>query len=160
MEPLASEVTEAEPRETGKGRHARGGPPGNRKALKHGYYSLVKLVKSRGGALDKRTILGKMVIETAQQLEADLGGDLSTAQKMLVQDVAIDTLLLQALQARLDVAPIRKGKIHPVYILRAQLIAQRRESLKLLGLKRVSKQVSITDLLNGSTEQPESDTRQ
>ena len=26
------------------------GPPGNKKALKHGYYSLVTLVKSRGGA--------------------------------------------------------------------------------------------------------------
>ena len=37
-----------------------------------------------------------------------------TAQKMLIQDVAIDTLLLLALQARLDVAPIRKGRINPV----------------------------------------------
>ena len=101
----------------------RSGPIGHKNNLKHGYYSLVKLVKSRHGALDKRTILGKMVLETARQLEADLGGDLSTAQRMLVQDVAIDTLLLQALNARLDVAPIRKGKIHPVYTLRAQLIS-------------------------------------
>ena len=159
MEPVSSEMGEAGHPGTGKGRRVRGGPPGNRKALKHGYYSLVKLVKSRGGALDKRTILGKMVIETARQLEADLGGDLSTAQKMLVQDVAIDTLLLQALQVRLDGAPIRKGKIHPVYTLRFQLVAQRRETLKLLGLKRVSKQITISDLLNGDTEQPQADTR-
>src|SRR5262245_9563717 len=78
------------------GKPGRSGPPGNKNNLKHGYYSLVKLVKSRHGALDKRTILGKMVVETVRQLETDLGGDLSTAQRMLVRDVAIDTLLLQA----------------------------------------------------------------
>jgi hypothetical protein len=128
-----------EPERTGKGTYARGGPPGNKKALKQGYYSLVKLVKSRGGAMDKRTILGKM--------ESDLGGDVSTAQKMLIQDVAIDTLLLLALQARLDVAPIRKGKIHPVYILREKLVAQRRETLKLLGLKRISRTLTWQELL-------------
>jgi len=111
------------------GHNTRRGPLGKKNALKHGYYSLIKLIQSRDGALDKHTVLGKMVVETASQLTADLGGDVSTAQKMLIQDVAIDTLLLQALQARLDVAPIRKGRIHPVYTLRAQLIAQRREAL-------------------------------
>ena len=128
----------------------RSGPPGNRNSVKHGYYSLIKLVRSRHGALDKRTILGKMVIATMHNLESDLGGadNLSTAQRMLIQDVAIDTLLLQALQARLDVAPIRKGKIHPVYTLRAQLIAQRREHLKLLGLKRISKEISLSDYVS------------
>lgn len=40
-------------------------------------------------------------------------------------------------------APIRKGKIHPVYTLRAQLIAQRREHLKLLGHKRVSREMDV-----------------
>ena len=69
-------------------RGGHGGPAGNQKGLKHGYYSLVRLIKKRGGALDKRTVLGKMVVETVQQLEADLGGDLSTAQRMLVEDVA------------------------------------------------------------------------
>jgi len=71
---------------------------------------------------------------------------------MLVQDVAIDTLLLQALQARLDVAPIRKGKIHPVYTLRSQLISQRREHLKLLGIHRVAKTASLTEILSAHDE--------
>ena len=89
-----------------------------------------------------------MVLETARQLEADLGGDLSTAERMLVADVALDTLLLQALNNEVaDAQPIIHGKdglkAHPVYQLRGQLIAQRRESLKLLGLKRVSKQLTI-----------------
>lgn len=130
-----------------RGGGARGLPPGRKNALKHGYYSLLKLIQSRHGALDKRTVLGKMVVETANQLTADLGGDVSTAQKMLIQDVAIDTLLLQALQARLDVVPIRKGRIHPVYTLRAQLIAQRREHLKLLGIHRVPKTLSLQEIL-------------
>jgi hypothetical protein len=138
--------------EGANGSATRGGPPGNKRALKHGYYSLIKLVQSRHGALDRRTVLGKMVVETMRQLEEDLGGDISTAQKMLVQDVAIDTLLLRALQARLDVAPIRKGKIHPVYTLRSQLISQRREHLKLLGIHRVAKVASLTEILSQHDE--------
>src|SRR5262245_33940836 len=129
-------------RYTNRGGH--GGPAGNQKGLKHGYYSLVRFIKKRGGALDKRTILGKMVVETERQLEADLGGDLSIAQRMLVEDVALDTLLLRGLNKKIvEVMPVRKGKSHPVYQLRAQLIAQRREHLKLLGLQRVAKTVSI-----------------
>jgi hypothetical protein len=140
-------------------------PPGNRNAQKHGYYSLIRLIKNRRGALDKRTILGKMVLETARRLETDRGGDLSTAERMLVADIALDTLLIQALSNQVaDAPPIIESKeglkAHPVYQLRAQLIAQRRESLKLLGLKRVSKQANAYDLLNGDTDQPEADTRQ
>lgn len=40
-------------------------------------------------------------------------------------------------------------KAHPVYQLRSQLIAQRREHLKLLGLKRINKPLTVNDLLNG-----------
>src|SRR5687768_10178963 len=138
-------------------RGGNGGPPGNKNHLKHGYYSLVRLIRNRRGALDRRTILGKMVLETARQLETDLGGDLSTAEHMLVADVALDTLLLQALNNEVaDAQPIIEGKdgmkAHPVYQLRSQLIAQRREHLKLLGLKRVSKPVTISDLLQHDDE--------
>jgi hypothetical protein len=121
------------------------------------------MVRNRRGALDRRTILGKMVLETVRQLETDLGGDLSTAERMLVADVALDTLLLQALNNEVtDSSPIIEGKdglkAHPVYQLRSQLIAQRREHLKLLGPKRVSKTLTVTDVLNGQDEtqqQPE-----
>src|SRR5262249_13416667 len=120
---------------TNRGGH--GGPPGNQNGLKHGYYSLVRFIKKRGGALDRRTILGTMLTETELQLEEDLGGDLSAAQRMLVEDVALDTLLLRGINKKIaDVMPIRKGRVHPVYGLRAQLITQRREHLRLLGLKR------------------------
>ena len=71
---------------------------------------------------------------------------------MLVADVALDTLLLQALNNEAaDASPIIEGKdglkAHPVYQLRAQLVAQRRETLKLLGLKRVSKTLSLQEIL-------------
>ena len=55
---------------------------------------------------------------------------------------------------------VRKGKAHPVLTMLLQLDGQIREDLKTLGLKRVSKQVSISDLLNGDTEQPQGETRQ
>ena len=162
---MSEEQPAEKPKSKYTNRGGHGGPPGNKNGLKHGYYSLIRLIKNRRGALDRRTILGKMVLETARLLEADLGGDLSTAERMLVADVALDTLLLQALNNEVaEAPPIIEGKEglkpHPVYQLRAQLIAQRRESLKLLGLKRVSKQVTITDLLNGDTEQPQGETRQ
>jgi hypothetical protein len=97
---------------TNRGGH--GGPVGNQKRFKHGYYSLVRLIKETSRALDKRTVLVKMVVETVQQLEADLGGDLSTAQRMLVEDVALDTLLLRGLNKKIvDVIPVRKGKSPP-----------------------------------------------
>jgi hypothetical protein len=130
---------------TNRGGH--GGPLGNQKGFKHGYYALTRLIKRRG-ALDKRTALGKMVQETARRLEADLGGDLSTAQRMLVEDVAVDTLLIQGLNARLGVAAVHKGRINPIYTLRSQLISQRREHLKLLGLKRATKEISLSDYLS------------
>src|SRR5215470_14549136 len=128
--------------------HAGGAPKGNGNRLKHGYFSLVKLVRNRGGALDKRTILSKMVQETIRDLTASLGGDLSVQEQMLVDDVALDTLLLKSLNNTVaSVQPLRKGKAHAAYQLRASLIAQRREHLKLLGIKRVSRTLSLNEIL-------------
>jgi hypothetical protein len=144
---MSDEQTAEEPKSKYTNRGGHGGPVGNQKGLKHGYYALSRLIKRRG-ALDKRSMLGKMVQETTRQLEADLGGDLSTAQRMLIEDVAVDTLLIQGLNARLGVAAVHKGRINPIYTLRSQLISQRREHLKLLGLKRVSKEISLSDYLS------------
>ena len=75
---------------------------------------------------------------------------------MLVEDVALDTLLLRGLNKKIvDVMPVRKGKSHPVYQLRAQLIAQRREHLKLLGLHRVAKPVLSVDDIKARYENGE-----
>ena len=154
---MSDEQTPEEPKSKYTNRGGNGGPVGNKNNLKHGYYSLVKVIRNRRGALDRRTILGKMVLETIRQLEADLGGDPSTAVRMLVHDVALDTLLIQALNNEVAGSPpIIEGKDglkpHPAYQLRAQLIAQRREHLKLLGTKRVAKVVSIGDILSEHRE--------
>jgi hypothetical protein len=45
-------------------------------------------------------------------------------------------------------------KAHPVYQLRSQLIAQRREHLKLLGLKRVVKTLSLQEILSQQDDDP------
>jgi len=144
---MSDEQIPQKPKSKHTNRGGHGGPVGNQKGFKHGYYSLTRLIKRRG-ALDKRTALGKMVQETARRLKADLGGDLSTAQRMLVKDVAVDTLLIEGLNARLGVAAVHKGRINPIYTLRSQLISQRREHLKLLGLKRASEEISLNDYLS------------
>jgi hypothetical protein len=56
------------------------------------------------------------------------------------------------LNARLGVAAVHKSKINPIYTLRAQLISPRRETLKLLGLKVVSKTLSLTEILSAEPD--------
>jgi hypothetical protein len=130
--------------DNGKPTRAAGAPKGNKNNIKHGYYSLIKLVRNRRGALDKRTILGKMVLETVNDLTTALGGDPSPQQRMLIEDVALDTLLLRSLNNIVaTVQPLRKGKAHAAYQLRAQLISQRREHLRLLGLQRLARHVDV-----------------
>ena len=117
---METESTTQAASNNGKPSRAAGAPKGNENRLKHGYYSLVKLVRNRGGALDKRTILGKMVQETIRDLTVSLGGDLSVQQQMLVDDVALDTLLLKSLNNTVaTIQPFRKGKVHAAYQLRA-----------------------------------------
>ena len=41
---------------------------------------------------------------------------------------------------------VRKGKPHPVLVIRTQLSAHLRENLKTLGLRRVSKALTVTDV--------------
>lgn len=135
--------------DNGKSSRAGGAPKGNGNRLKHGYYSLLKLIQNRHGALDRRTVLGKMYLEIHAELVAALGGDPSPQERMLIDDVALDTLLLKSLNNTVaTVQPLRKGKAHAAYQLRASLISQRREHLKLLGIKRVAKTLSLQEVLD------------
>ena len=49
-------------------------------------------------------------------------------------------------------AAVHKSKINPIYTLHAQLISQRREYLKLLGLERMSKTLSLTEILSAEPD--------
>ena len=81
-----------------------------------------------------------------RELEADLGGDLSNGERTLIEDVALDTLLIHGLNARRGVAAVHKGRINPVYRLRAQLIAQRREHLN-SWVQSCCQSLSLNDIL-------------
>ena len=154
---MDNESTTQAPSDNGRPSRVGGAPKGNKNRLKHGYYSLVKLIRNRHGALDKRTILGKMYLDIQADLISSLGGSdsISPQQQMLIDDVALDTLLLKSLNNTVaTVQPLRKGKAHAAYQLRASLIAQRREHLKLLGLKRVAKNLSLTEILAKDDDQP------
>ncbi|HWP23592.1 MAG TPA: hypothetical protein VNM15_05345 [Candidatus Binatia bacterium] len=129
----------------------RGGDHGRAKNIRHGYYSLLHLIKSRRGMLDGRTVLGKMLNEIKGDLERDLGGDLSTAKRMLVHDAAVATLLLRSIENELaNVSPTVNGRAglqsHPIYDLWNKVVSQRRETLKLLGLERAPREIEADPL--------------
>jgi hypothetical protein len=49
---------------------------------------------------------------------------------------------------------------HPVLSIRTQISAHLRQNRKTLGLKRVSKTLTASDLLNDTYDQPATETRQ
>jgi hypothetical protein len=56
---------------------------------------------------------------------------------------------------------VRKGRPRPIVDARARLAAHRRENIKLMGLKRISKTLTVADMLNGHDEaQQQSELRQ
>jgi hypothetical protein len=129
----------------------RGGDHSRGKNLKHGYYSLLRLVKSRRGFLDGRSVPGKLLNSIKADLVADLGGDLSTAKMMLVHDIAVATLLLRSIENELGNVPATvSGKTgpqaHPIFDLWQKIVSQRRETLKLLGLERAPKEIEADPL--------------
>ena len=144
----------------GHGQRGRSGPPGNKNAVKHGLYTYKAMLNGNG--LDERTSLYKALREKEQELADALGGDPSPQEKTIIAGTVKKLLYRASLDNYLMglKSLVRKGKAHPVLTMLLQLDGQIREDLKTLGLKRVSKQVSISDLLNGDTEQPQGETRQ
>ena len=138
----------------GHGQRARSGPPRNKNAVKHGLYAYQAMLNGKG--LDERTSLFKAMREKEQELVTALGGDPSPQEQAIIAD-SVKVMLYQAscdnylMQLK---SLVRKGKPHPVLAIRLQLAAHLRENLKTLGLKRVSKTVTITDLLNGHGDTP------
>lgn len=50
---------------------------------------------------------------------------------------------------------VRKGRPHPVLAIKTTLSAHLRENLKTLGLKRVAKSLSLTEILTKDYDKPE-----
>ena len=119
----------------------RGGPQGNKYALRHGLYSLRAMLN--GDGLDMRTSLYRALAEKESELTSALGGDPSPQEKAIIADTVKTMLYVGSLDAYLMglKSLVRKGRVHNVLIERTRLAGHLRENLKTLGLKRVPKEI-------------------
>src|SRR3990170_7071125 len=131
---------------------SKGGPKGNSKAITHGLYSLRALLS--GDGLDQRTSLYKALREKEQELIGSLGGDPSPQEKAIIADTVKTMLFLGSLDHYLTglKSLVRKGRVHCVLSERTRLAAHMRENLKTLGLKRVTKPLTLDDPLADDDE--------
>jgi hypothetical protein len=136
------------------GRNAPGGPPGNMKAAKHGVYSLT--AARRRGRIDKRTSFGKAFERHKAEYVAHLGGDqLSAMELAIVEDTVWTDFYTAAYDAYLSSlkSVILKGRPHPIVDARTRLASHRRENLKTLGLRRVTKSLTLNEILTKDDDQ-------
>jgi len=118
------------------GKQGRSGPPHNKNAVRHGYYSLKAMLD--GGGLDKRTSLSLALVNKQQELVEALGGDPSPQQLALIVDTVKTLLYIGSLDDYLSglKSVVRKGRVHNVLIERTRLASHLKENLKILGLHR------------------------
>src|SRR3990172_3617411 len=135
----------------------RSGPPGNLNGVRHGLYSLRALLS--GDGLDQRTSLYKSLREKEQELIGSLGGDPSPQEKAIIADTVKTMLFLGSLDHYLTglKSLVRKGRVHCVLSERTRLAAHMRENLKTLGLKRVTKPLTLDDPLAEDDDEPSQD---
>lgn len=147
------------PKKRTGGRNAPGGPPGNRKAEKHGITRLRRMRKS--GKLDRRTSFGRAFEARKAEYVAHLGGDqLSAMELAIIEDTVWTDFYTTAYDLYLSSlkSVIRKGRPHPIIDARTRLASHRRENLKTLGLKRVAKQITSIDTIRARYEKPDTPT--
>lgn len=147
---------------------SRGAPKGSRNYLKHGVHAVTTLLKTLGTnrGLDRRTAIGKALWRWRQELIEDLGGsDNISAQQRVIVDLAVNKKLIldsgyTYVFQQSSLINKRKRALIPV-VKELEAIANGLAALMAqLGLERRHKVKTISDLLNGDTEQPASDTRQ
>jgi hypothetical protein len=123
-------------------------PKGNRLAVKHSLHVYRRILS--GDRLDGRTSLHRVLREKERELIAALGGDPSPQERLIISD-AVKTLLyvgtLDEYLMRLDGDLVRNGKVISVIETRTSLATHLRRDLESLGLKRVSKEVSLSDYI-------------
>jgi hypothetical protein len=152
LQPLVSTECPGQRRKVGHGKPARSGPPGNKNAVKHGFYTYKAMLN--GSGLDERTSLFKAMRDKERKFIDALGGDPSPQEQVLIADTVQAMLFKSSLTNYLMglKSLVRKRKAHPVLAIITQLSSQIRENLKTLGLKRVSKTLLVQELLNGHDE--------
>jgi hypothetical protein len=137
-----NESTEVKPRNAG------GAPKGSKNHLVHGFYTYKAMLNGNG--LDERTSLFKALREKEKELVTALGGDPSPQEQAIIGDSVKSMLYIASLDNYLMglKSLVRKGRPHPVLAIRTQLSAHLRENLKTLGLKRVSRTLSLNEILS------------
>ena len=133
-----------------------GAPKGTQGAVVHGFHLLKRTVNSLGNrAIDKRTVTGKALLKWRKDLIQDLGGDVSTQQYAIVDLAVKSKLLLDSIDTWLlnqhSLVNYRKKAVLPVVRERQQLADGLARYLAMLGLERVSKALTLSDLLNQDT---------
>jgi hypothetical protein len=148
------ENTEIELKRTGNHGNAVAAPPGNQYAKKHGVRGLQAARKL--GKIDKRTSFGQAFEKRRREYVAHLGGDVSTMEMAIIEDSIWTDFYITSYDVYLASlkSVIRKGRPHPIIDARTRLAAHRRENLKLLGLKRVAKTLSLDEILNQPDDTP------
>jgi hypothetical protein len=148
---MAEEQTEEKPKSkyTNRGGHA--GPLGNKHNLKHGLYSL--MAQRKNGKPNGRTAFGKAFKARELEYIEAYGGDVSPMERTLITDTVWHDFYVATIDAEIAKSGLMNGgEAHPLLELRPRFAAHRRENIKLMGLKRVSKQLTVNDLLNGGDE--------
>ena len=142
------------PKKPPSNRNAPGGPPGNQHAKKHGVRGLQ--IARKVGKLDKRTSFGKAFERRRAEYVAHLGGDqLSAMELAIVEDTVWTDFYTTAYDLYLSSlkSVIRKGRPHPIVDARTRFAAHRRENLKTLGLRRVTKSLTLNEILTKDDDQ-------
>jgi len=115
-----------------------------------------------GDGLDRRTSLYRALRDKEQELVSALGGDPSPQERAIIGDSVKTMLYLGSLDSYLMglKSIVRKGKVHNALIERTRLAGHLRENLKVLGTKRVAKEIpdlakQLAHLTQEQAEEPE-----
>ncbi len=119
------------------GRRDRSGPPGNLNAVAHGGYALKG--RLNGTRLDRRSALFRAFMARVKEYVSSMDGDASPQQLSLIHDTVRSEFYAEEKEAYLDKlkSRIRKGREHPLMEARRKDRAHIRENLKLIGLRRL-----------------------
>jgi hypothetical protein len=112
--------------------------------FKHGAYSLLAM-RTKDDRPDEGTELGKAFRAAENEYLQDLGGgeNASRAMRQLINDSVWCDFLVATMDYQLQGKRqlTRKGKPHPLIELRMTIASHRRNNYRLLGIRRVQKEI-------------------
>ena len=123
----------------------RGAKLGSSNRRSHGFYQLKNILDGTG--LDGRSVLYHALRLKEKELITALGGDPSPQERAIIGDTVKVMMYLSTCDNYLVQLKsfIRKSRPHPVLSVRLQLASHLRENLRLLGLKRQAKTMSLEE---------------